>query len=55
MYDKEEAFLLWFPANSVSMRVGNAHFYWLFLPEIFDWEIRTDQDYRVFNEFSFIH
>ena len=27
----------------------------LILPEIFAYEIRTDEDYRGFNEFFFIH
>ena len=26
MYNKEEAFLLWFPAHSMNVRVGNALF-----------------------------
>ena len=26
MYNKEEAFLLWFPPQSMNMRVGNALF-----------------------------
>ena len=54
MYNKEEAFLLWFPPHSMNMRVGNALFPLVVFTRNFCLqEIRTDEDYRGFNEFFF--